>query len=176
MTTYRSRWVGACNSHTKPMSGHVYRLIYFYLSFCERKEVPVQWRSDVTLVSCDWSWHSQGSLIDSHYMLTKSSTTTSSNLRPYRCIFGEEVTLWLVMALPGASHRLPLYANKKFHYNLIKSLPLPVHFRWRSVPVQLALGQFCPICRSRTAKKKKRKGIYYIPLEITDDRCNLTGF
>ena len=25
----RSQWVGACNSHTKPMSRHFYRLIYF---------------------------------------------------------------------------------------------------------------------------------------------------
>ena len=29
IATLRSRWAGACNSHTKPMSRHFYRLIYF---------------------------------------------------------------------------------------------------------------------------------------------------
>ena len=68
---FRSRWVGAWNSHSKPMSRHFYRLIYFlvYLFFCERKAVPVQWRSEVKSVSCDWSWLSHGSLIPGKFDL-----------------------------------------------------------------------------------------------------------
>ena len=41
MNTYRSRWVGACNSHTKPMSQHFTDWsIFSTYFFCERKAVP----------------------------------------------------------------------------------------------------------------------------------------
>ena len=36
-----SRWAGACNSYTRPMSRHFYRLM-LHLLFGERKAVPVQ--------------------------------------------------------------------------------------------------------------------------------------
>ena len=38
-------------------------LFLVYFLFRERNTVPVQWRSDVKLVACEWSWHSHGSLI-----------------------------------------------------------------------------------------------------------------
>ena len=40
----RSRWVGACYSLTKLLQ---IDLLLAFLFFCERKAVPVQWRSDV---------------------------------------------------------------------------------------------------------------------------------
>ena len=45
----RSRWVGACNTHSKPMSQAFLLTDIFLvqLFFCERKAVPVQWRTDV---------------------------------------------------------------------------------------------------------------------------------
>ena len=42
---------------------------------------------------------------------------------------------------------------------------LPVHFLWTSVPVQLAFGQFWPICLSRTATEVK--------CELSTDRVTL---
>ena len=45
----RSRWVGACNSLTKPMSRHFLQTDLFlgYLFFSERKAIPAQWRNEV---------------------------------------------------------------------------------------------------------------------------------
>ena len=55
MNFIKSRWVGTCNSHTKPMSRHIYRLIYFY-------RIPfLLWKKDSSgpaNLSCHWSWHS----------------------------------------------------------------------------------------------------------------------
>ena len=49
----RWRWVGAWNSHTKPMSRHFYRLIYFRnLFFCKRK----QFQSSNTVTSISFLW------------------------------------------------------------------------------------------------------------------------
>ena len=68
----RSAWVGACNSHTKPMSRHFYKMTYIFsiLFLSWNKAVPVQRRNDVKLVSCDRSWRSHGSLIPGKFDLT----------------------------------------------------------------------------------------------------------
>ena len=62
LRSVRSRSVGACSSHAKPVSRHFYRLIYFSIPFLVWKKDrcgPVtQWRQ---LVSCDWPSHSHGS-------------------------------------------------------------------------------------------------------------------
>ena len=66
----RSRWVGACNSHSKPMSRIFTDWSIFSIPFLLWKKGssgPVtQWRQ---LVSCDWSWHSYGSLIPGKFDL-----------------------------------------------------------------------------------------------------------
>ena len=53
-TLGRSRWVGACNSHTKPMSRHFYRLIYFKYTFSFVKERQFRCSDAVTSISFVW--------------------------------------------------------------------------------------------------------------------------
>ena len=66
--TTRSRWAGACNSHTKPIYDTAFLqidlfLVHLFFLWKRGSSGPVtQWRQ---LVSCDWLWHSHGSLIQS---------------------------------------------------------------------------------------------------------------
>ena len=66
----RNRWVGACNSHTKPMSQLFTDWSIFSITFLLWKKDssgPVtQWRQ---LLSCYWSWRSHGSLIPGKFDL-----------------------------------------------------------------------------------------------------------
>ena len=48
--TSRSRWAGACNSHTRPLSRHFYRLIYL-ISFSFVKERQFRSSNAVTSIS-----------------------------------------------------------------------------------------------------------------------------
>ena len=50
----RSRWAWACNSHTKPMSRHFHRLIYFLYTFSSVKER--QFRSSDAAMSISVLW------------------------------------------------------------------------------------------------------------------------
>ena len=61
-STIRNRSTGAYNSNTKPMSRHFYSIFSTpFLLWKKGSSGPVtQWRQ---LVSCDWLWHSHGSLI-----------------------------------------------------------------------------------------------------------------
>ena len=65
----RTRWVGTCNSHPKPMTWHFYRRIYLKETFSFVKERQFRSGDAVTSVSCDWSRHSHRSLIPEKFDL-----------------------------------------------------------------------------------------------------------
>ena len=70
MCINRSRLARACNSHTKPMSRRFHRLLDFkYPSVLWKKGSSSPVRQLRQLVSCDWSWHSHGSLIPGKFDL-----------------------------------------------------------------------------------------------------------
>ena len=52
--SFRSRWAGACNSHTKPMTRYFYRLIYFSYTFSFVKERQFRSSDAVTSISVLW--------------------------------------------------------------------------------------------------------------------------
>ena len=69
ITANRSRWVGACKAYTEHVTAF-FRLIYFSIPFLLWKKGTsgsvTQWRQ---LFSCDFSWHSHGSLIQRKFDL-----------------------------------------------------------------------------------------------------------
>ena len=84
MVKIRSRWVGACNSHTKLISrSFTDWLIFSIPSLLWKKgsSRPVtRWRQTV---SCDWSWHSHGCLIPGKFDL-KINLSVNSPWQEYR--------------------------------------------------------------------------------------------
>ena len=71
-------------------------LFLVYLFFCERKAVPVQWRCDVKLLSCDCLWHSYRSFIPAKFDLKINQSQEYS-----------EVALWSRLSAPVDATSFP---------------------------------------------------------------------
>ena len=123
------RWVGACNSHSKPMSRNFYKLIFSLRK--KGSSAPVtQWRQ---LDCCNSSWHSHGSLLPGILDLKKMERwkrlqrnmvelhAPTNRLLPFLV---KEVNIWWPRFLLPSSTRWLSQQPKQCVTFLLPSMPL----------------------------------------------------